>query len=117
MLRLRRLRLLAALWLCVGCSADHAPEPEPEYGTPGAFVALVDDNGDMALVRTLSLVPIQNTHELLFCILYADEPSSFSHARELAKRDSLIIGEEKFTIWTDTLDELEHEVVWFRTLT
>lgn len=116
MLRLGR-PVLAALGLCLGCSADHAPEPRPEYATPGAFVALVDDSGQMALVRTLSLVPIQNSHELLFCILYADEPSSFSHARELAQRDSLTIGESKFTIWTDTLEDLEHEVVWFRTLT
>lgn len=116
MIRLGRL-LLAASWLCLGCSADHAPEPQPRFGTPGAFVAIVDSSGQMALVRSLALVPIQNAHELLFCILYADEPSSFSHARELAQQDSLTIGETKFTIWSDQLEALEHEVVWFRTLT
>lgn len=116
MIRLGRL-LLAASWLCLGCSADHAPAPEPGFGTPGAFVAIADASGQMALVRSLTLVPIQNSHELLFCILYADEPASFAHARELAQQDSLTIGESKFTIWIDQLEQLEHEVVWFRTLT
>jgi hypothetical protein len=116
MIRVGRLAL-AASWLCLGCSADHAPEPEPGFATPGAFVALVDGSGQMALVRSLALVPIQNAHELLFCILYAEQPSSFAHARELAQQGSLTIGETKFTIWSDQLEALEHEVVWFRTLT
>ncbi len=110
-------RSLAVAWLCLGCSADHAPEPEPDIATPGAFVAFVDDSGHTALVRTLALVPIQKSHELLFSILYADEPSSFDHARTLAQSDSLTVGETKFTIWIDQLERLEHEVVWFRTLT
>lgn len=109
--------LLAASWLSLGCSADHAPEPEPGLGTPGAFIAIADASGDVGLVRSLALVPIQSSHELLFCVLYADEPTSFAHARELAQRGSLTVGESKFTIWIDQLEELEHEVVWFRTLT
>lgn len=108
----------AALALTLGgCSADHAPEPEPAFDTPGAFVAFIDDTGYMALVRSLVLVPVQNAHELWFCILYADEPSSFEHARELAQDPSLAIAQKKYTIWSDQLASLEHEVVWFRTLT
>jgi len=111
-------RWLAALALTLGgCSADHAPEPEPVFGTPGAFVAFVDDVDRMALVRSLALVPVQNAHQLWFCILYAEEPSSFEHARELAQSDSLTISQKNYTLWSDQLDELEHEVVWFRTLT
>ena len=111
-------QLLAVLALTLGgCSADHAPEPEPTFDTPGAFVAFVDDTGRMALVRSLVLVPVQNAHELWFCILYAQEPSSFEHARELARSDSLTIAQHKYMLWTDQLDGLEHEVVWFRTLT
>jgi hypothetical protein len=110
--------LLAALALALGgCSADHAPEPEPAYETPGAFVAFVDDEGRMSIVRSLALIAVQNAHQLWFCILYAEEPSSFEHARELAQSDSLTIAQPKYTLWSDQLAELEHEVVWFRTLT
>lgn len=107
----------AIFLLAAGCSADHASTPEARIETPGAFVALVDDTNRMALLRSLSLVPIQRDHDLLFAILYADEPTSFEHARELAQRDSLPISQTKYTIWTEQFESLEHEVVWFRTLT
>ena len=110
--------LFAALALTLGgCSADHAPEPEPTFETPGAFVALIDDTGHMALVRSLLLLPVQNAHELWFCILYAEEPASFEHARALARDPSLVIAEKRYSMWSDQLASLEHEVVWFRSLT
>jgi hypothetical protein len=117
MARLGRSWFGAFVLLVSGCSADHAPTPEPRFDTPGAFVALVDDTGQMALLRSLVLVPIQREDELLFAILYAPQPTSFEHARELAQRESLPISQTKYTIWSEALAELEHEVVWFRTLT
>jgi hypothetical protein len=117
MARLGRPWFVAFFLLVSGCSADHASTPEPRFDTPGAFVALVDGTGSMALVRSLALVPIQREHELLFAILYAEEPTSFEHARELAQRESLSISQTKYTIWSEEIDAIEHEVVWFRTLT
>lgn len=117
MARLGRSSFGAFVLLVSGCSADHARTPEPRFDTPGAFVALVDDTGQMALLRSLVLVPIQREDELLFAILYAPQPTSFEHALELAQRESLPISQTKYTIWSEALAALEHEVVWFRTLT
>jgi hypothetical protein len=106
--------LLAMGLALAACSSESLPEPEPEVQHTGAFVAV--GNTDLALYRTLKAIRIEGD-TVLFVTLYDVAPSSFDHAREIAKQHSIPILKEFEVRSRAQFVSQRHQVVWFRTLT
>jgi hypothetical protein len=107
--------LLGALAL-PACSSDAVPEPEPTLETPGAFVALREDDGSFTLNRTLDRF-LYADDTFLFFTVYDVEPTSFDDAREIAKRPYLPVRTPVLTASGNLFSKSDHRVVWFRSLT
>lgn len=97
------------------CSSDAAVEPEPDIHTRGAFIAVRGEAG-LSLKRTLDTLVVQGS-TLILVTEYAERPESWDEAREMAKRTDLLIEHEVVFLDEVGITQLEHRVVWFRTLT
>jgi len=109
--------LSVLLLLALGCSAEAAPEPAPTLGTPGAFVAVASDAGNLELLRTLTSLGQGDANEVLFFIRYAARPETFEVARELSKSHELAVASELTLIGERYFDDRAFQIVWFRSLT
>lgn len=105
------------LLLALGCSADAAHEPAPSLETPGAFVAVESDSGDLELFRTLTTLGQGDADEVLFFIRYGARPQSFEAARELSRDSKLAVASELTLIGKGYFADRRYQVVWFRSLT
>ena len=112
----RTLRLLLLALFASGCSADSAPEPEPNLDTKGAFLAVIGDRGDIELYRTLAVIGDGEPYDTFFVIPYSVTPSSFAEARELAKNADLPHG-DTLAIARGYITSHESKVVWYRSVT
>ena len=109
-----RCALFAICLALVACSSESIPEPAPEIQHAGAFVAVSDPQ--IVLFRTLKAIRIEGD-TFLFLTVYDVTPTSFDHAREIAKQPSIPILKELDTRSKAQLMSSPHQVVWFRTLT
>lgn len=107
---------LALAALAPGCASESAPEPEPTIYTRGAFVAVRVEDGHIRLSRTLDTFEVQ-TDTSLIETEYAVTPVTFEEARLLAKLPELPIRLLVTASSGNSVEEREHEVVWYRTLT
>jgi hypothetical protein len=70
--------LALALALVLGCSADAIEAPEPTVTTPGAFVAIGPNDGDLQLYRIVEVLELSSGERLVFVIIYEGHPKSYS---------------------------------------
>jgi hypothetical protein len=116
-MRAARRALLVLTWAALGgCSADAVTPPEAKIERPGSFVAF-DEDGAVALIRTLRVVPIDDTDSLLEAITYQAGGRTYEEARERARDPSLPIFERHSLYSLSAISSRDPEVVWFRTLT
>ncbi len=99
-----------------GCSADAVTEPEPTLDTPGAFVAVANDQGTYDIQRTLIALNVGNGKDAVFCQLYAPTAPDFEQARELAKDPELPLADALVLVLKEDVLARDWKVVWFRTL-
>jgi hypothetical protein len=122
---LKRAALALAL-VCAAlpaCSSDAAPEPEPTLETPGAFVAVNEEDeeddaadGALTLMRILDTLSLPND-TVLFVTVYNVNPTSWDEAREIAKSHDIPIRLDIQFASRAPLVAHPYRVVWFRTLT
>jgi hypothetical protein len=96
------------------CSSEALTPPEPDIRNPGAFVAVGENK--LTLMRTLDALKIEGD-TILFTTFYDVFPTTFEHARELAKGPPLPIRDLLVSVSVAQIQAAPHEVVWFRTLT
>jgi hypothetical protein len=117
---MRTLRSFLAIALIPGvagaCSADAAPEPEPTFRTPGAFLAARNAPNEYTLARTLDQLPLTAGQDLLVVIRYAPVVESLAAARALAQSPSIPVQDGAFVIPASELGSDRWQVVWFRSL-
>lgn len=113
--RTAALAVLATVWLA-GCSADAVNEPEATLETPGAFVALSDDEGSYDILRTLSSIEVGSGQNVIFFTLFAPKAHTFDQAQELARDPELPVGDQLVLIPKSDVLARDWKVVWFRTL-
>jgi hypothetical protein len=114
---LRFATLFAGLLAFPSCSADSVTPPDPAVVRPGAFVATTDGQGELFLIRTLRVVPIDSRESLLEAIHYQGTPASYDEATKWAKDPSWPIADRHATFSLNSILSVRAEVVWFRTLT
>jgi hypothetical protein len=115
------MRRAAALYfaiapLVLGCSADAAFEPEPTLETPGAFVALENQQGTFDIVRTLASIEVGQDEKMLFFKSFVPSARDFDEARELARDPALPVSDSLVLVQRSDILELDWKVVWFRSL-
>ena len=100
------------------CSSDTAPEPEPTLETPGAFVALDENEGEgpLTLQRTLDTLTLPND-TILIITIYDVDPTSWDEAREASKSHDIPLRVEVELESKTPLVARPHRVVWWRSLT
>lgn len=109
------LRRALLLWFVSACSSDAVPEPELTLDTRGAFIAVVADEGELELYRTLAVIGERSDFDPFFVIPYAVTPRSFEHARELAKDPELPHFDVK-AIPRIYITSRDWRLVWFRSV-
>jgi hypothetical protein len=112
----RRMALALLLGLPGGCSADAADEPEPTLETPGAFIALADDEGTFQILRTLAGLEVGSGQDIIFFTLFEPKASDFEQARELARDRELPVSDPLVLVPKSDVLSRTWKVVWFRTL-
>jgi hypothetical protein len=100
----------------LGCSADAVDAPEPGVSTPGAFVAVEDDNLGIVMFRTQGTTGVGMGDPILIVDLIEAQPRSFEEARALARGPDLPIRTSSYLITLRTVLTNPHEVLWFRSL-
>jgi hypothetical protein len=108
------LALLAPLALA--CSADAVPEPEPTLSTRGSFVAVVTDEGDLELLRTLAVLGQGTPEEILFFARYGERPQTYEEATAISQRRDLTQSEVVTLRERAWFTGRDWRVVWFRSL-
>lgn len=107
---------LALAPLLPACASESVPEPEPTIYTRGAFVAVRVDDGHIRMSRTLDTFEVEIDTSLIETE-YAVTPVTFEEARILARLHDLPIRLLVTASSGNGVEEREHEVVWYRTLT
>jgi hypothetical protein len=106
--------------LLPACASDAAPEPEADLETPGAFFAMDEGKGALALARTLTTLralPLETGDTILFFTLYDVAPSTWDEAHDIAQGHDIPIRILTTTKPKSQLIMDPYRVVWFRSLT
>lgn len=113
----KRAATVGAAFVLAACSADAAPEPEADFHTRGAFVAVDEGGPGLALYRTLDTLALDDQADLVFVTLYDVAPADWDAAREIAKQHDIPVDEPIDALSEAGFPAGPHRVVWFRTLT
>lgn len=100
--------------LAAGCSADAAPEPQPDVKTPGAMFATPQSDGEFSIAQMLAEVPVNDTESAFFVKTFHNRATSVDDAHRICRDGPLAIREDA-TFVAATVLEASH-VVWFVTL-
>jgi hypothetical protein len=100
----------------LGCSAEDVEAPEPQVSTPGALVAMGDEDSGIVMFRTHSRTGDGRGDPILIVDLFQAQPRSFEEARALARGPELPVRTYSYFITLRTVLTNPHEVLWFRSL-
>ena len=114
---MRRVALALLLGLLTACSADAVDEPDPQLETPGAFIALADDEGTFQILRTLAGLEVGSGQDIIFFTLFEPAAVDFEQARELAQDPELAVSDPLVLVPKADVLSRTWKVVWFRSLT
>lgn len=114
--RMRQSSLFLAIASAImgGCSSDAIDPSEPRVDTPGAFVAVTEEEG-LVLLRTLGVLANKQGNNL-FVTVYSGHPADWDDAREMSKQRDIPIKSDWYLFAQASLPK-PLKVVWFRTLT
>lgn len=110
------LPLFFAWALLPACVSEAGPEPEPTVDIPGAFTAVDEGDGFLALYRTLDTLRVEG--DVLVMLTHYDvQPRTWEEARETAMQDDLPMLFEATAASLKLFPSGPSRVVWYRSLT